>query len=90
MYQKLQHDTTPCRTQTMNSVGPELAQQGYTHLTSTEPILAPSAERFVLFPIQYPEVCALEMLNSLCVLNRRTDMEHVQTSPGVFLDGGRD
>jgi hypothetical protein len=54
-----------------------------------EPLLVESRRRFVLFPIQYPDVSRF-VPTCFVGFSHGADMEDVQASPGILLERGRD
>lgn len=62
-----------------------------THFTADEePLLKETRRRFVLFPIQFPEVCYIHILYTQCSSRVWIDLDNVQKSYGIILDRGGD
>jgi hypothetical protein len=55
-----------------------------------EPLLVESRRRFVLFPIQYPDVSRLVPTCVVGFSQVQIDLEDVQAGPGILLERGRD
>lgn len=73
-----------------DSVLPPQPHSSHVSCQDLEPLLVESKRRFVLFPIQYPDVSQFVHTCFVAFSQCQTDMENVQASPSILLECGRD